>query len=273
MRDFFKNNKLASIGLAVTVLLGIISVLTAVRLYQLRKQAVAPTAPEQSEAAGEFCGGIAGVPCPAGLVCVYEDGTTRAPYPDASGTCQVSAPRTANACQTFFFTISTPTPTPTITGTLTPTNTKTPTPTSTKTPTPTPTKTPTPTPTKTPTPTPTKTPTPTNTKTPTPTPTPPPTAQCREIKAYDTNWNPLSTSDLEKLLPGSKIRFTVIGSTSAGIFDKAKFSVNGVGSGEVTQKKPGTEEFYFEYTIQVSDAGKNLTVEALVHHAGLNQWF
>ena len=232
MKDFLKNNKLAGIALVVTVLLGIISVLTAVRLYQLRKQAVAPTAPEQPEAA---------VP--------------------------------GQACQTFFFTISTPTPTPTITGTLTPTNTKTPTPTSTKTPTPTPTKTPTPTPTKTPTPTPTKTPTPTNTKTPTPTPTPPPTAQCREIKAYDTNWNPLSTSDLEKLLPGSKVRFTVIGSTSAGIFDKAKFSVNGVGSGEVTQKKPGTEEFYYEYTIQVSDAGKTLTVEALVHHAGLNQWF
>ena len=51
MKEFFKNNKLATIGLVVTVLLGIISVLTAVRLYQLRRQAVAPTAPEQPEAA------------------------------------------------------------------------------------------------------------------------------------------------------------------------------------------------------------------------------
>jgi hypothetical protein len=33
---------------------------------------------------GDFCGGIAAIPCPAGLECVL-DGT----YPDAGGTCQV----------------------------------------------------------------------------------------------------------------------------------------------------------------------------------------
>ena len=184
---------------------------------------------------------------------------TATPTPRPTG-----IPPAAEQCTLIF---NAPSLTPTPTNTMTPTPTKTPTPTLTRTPTPTPTNT------KTPTPTPTKTPTPTSTKTPTPTPTLPPTAQCREIKAYDTNWNLLSISDLEKLLPGSRVRFTVIGSTSAGIFDKALFSVNGVGSGEVTQKKPGTEEFYYEYTITVSDAGKTLTVEAWVHHAGLDQWF
>ena len=167
----------------------------------------------------------------------------------------------------------TKTPTPTNTKTPTPTPTKTPTPTPTKTPTPTPTKTPTPTPTKTPTPTSTKTPTPTSTNTPTPTSTPPPTAICREIKAYDANWNPLSASQLTKLAAGDKVRFTVLGSTSAGIFDKAIFQINGTLTNEVTDKKPGTQEFYFEYTITTEDLGQTITVNAWVHHAGLDTWF
>jgi len=121
------------------------------------------------------------------------------------------------------------------------------------------------------TPTPTKTPTPTPTKT--PTPTPPATAQCKEIKAYDTNWNLLSINDLEKLGSGKRVRFTVLGSTTAGIFDKAIFSINGAFTPEVTQKKPGTQKFYYEYTITVGDAGKALTVSGWIHHAGIDQWF
>lgn len=39
----------------------------------------------------EQCGGIRGIICPAGQECVYSDGTTTAPYPDASGTCQTKA--------------------------------------------------------------------------------------------------------------------------------------------------------------------------------------
>lgn len=39
--------------------------------------------------APSFCGGIQGILCPPGLVCVYANGSTRPPYPDASGTCRV----------------------------------------------------------------------------------------------------------------------------------------------------------------------------------------
>ncbi len=192
---------------------------------------------------------------------------TKTPTPKPTG-----IPPVAPQC-TLSFIVPTLTPTPTATRTPTPISTKTPTPTPTATRTPTPSPTSTPTPTRTPTPTATKTPTPTATNTPTPTSTPPPTAQCKEIKAYDTNWNPLSANQLTRLSSGDNVRFTVLGSTSAGIFDKAIFQINGILTNEVTDKRPGTQEFYFEYTITTENLGQTITVNAWVHHAGLDAWF
>ncbi len=37
-----------------------------------------------------MCGGIRGLSCPVGYQCIYSNGTTRAPFPDASGTCKVA---------------------------------------------------------------------------------------------------------------------------------------------------------------------------------------
>ncbi len=100
-----------------TVILAGVAVFTAIRLYQLRQEAVAPTAPEESEAAEP----------------VIEE------------------------CTQLAFTIDEdPTPTPTGTVTPTPTETVTPTPTSTPGPTTTPTPTPTGTPIAQATPTPTE---------------------------------------------------------------------------------------------------------------------
>src|SRR3990167_5772322 len=240
MRDFLRNNKLAVITIAITLVLGLVAILTAVRFYQLRRQAVAPTAPEQPEAA---------VP-------------TSTPGP--------SLPPPAASCS-LSFAVSSPTPTPT--NTSTPTPTRTPTPTLTKTPTPTPTSTPTPTITNTPTPTLTKTPTPTTTNTPTPTSTPPPTAFCREIKIHNTSWTLLTPTQLVNLKAGDKVRFAVLGSTTAGIFDKAIFQINGVLTPEITDQKPGTQEFYYEYTVTEADLGITFTIQAWVHHASLDAWF
>ena len=75
------------------------------------------------------------------------------------------------------------------------------------------------------------------------------------------------------LQAGETVRFAVLGSTTAGIFDKAIFSINGVLTPEVTQKKPSTEEFYYEYTITEADLGTAFTVQAWLHHAGLDSWF
>jgi hypothetical protein len=135
--------------------------------------------------------------------------------------------------------------------------------------TPTPTLTPTPTPTEGPTPTPT--PTPQFTPTPTLTPTPPPIgAACLDVKAYDTSWNQLDSSGLSSLQEGDVVRFAVAGTTTLGTFDKARFTINGTLRSEVASKKPGSEEFYDEYTFPagVSD----FSVKAQIHHTSLG-WF
>ncbi len=165
-------NKYTTIGILVsTILLAGIAIFTAIRLYQTRDTAVAPNAPKSNpEAAAETCGGITGKICSSG-VCIYENGSELAPYPDAQGTCTDMG----NSCKlSFTINIATPTATPTKTATPKPTPTKTatprPTPTRTATPRPTPSRT------ATPTATPTKTATPTATSTTTGIPTATPTA-------------------------------------------------------------------------------------------------
>ena len=151
----------------VTILLAVISVASAILLYQRRGEPVAPTAPKPAPAAGELCGGVQGVLCPVDLVCIYPDGSTHAPFPDASGTCGLPpSPKPVDLCTVSFTLLATPSPTPTPTPTPSPT----PTPTTNPTPTPTPTPTPSPPPTGTPGPTPTPTPTPRIVTGPTPTP-------------------------------------------------------------------------------------------------------
>ena len=106
--------------------------------------------------------------------------------------------------------------------------------------------------------------------TPTPpgsTPTPPPTAQCLNIQAFDTSWNKLSSTDLSNLKPGDKVRFTVAGQASSGKFDKARFKVNGVQRPEVTGKRPGTEEYFDEYTIP--EGITTFSIGAQIHHETL----
>ena len=108
------------------------------------------------------------------------------------------------------------------------------------------------------------------TKTPTPPPPPPgggPTAQCLNVKAYDTNWTELKSEDLAKLKSGDKVRFTVGGTTTGGSFDKARFKINGVQRPEVTGKRPTTEEYFDEYTIP--EAITTFTINAQIHHTTL----
>jgi hypothetical protein len=134
--------------------------------------------------------------------------------------------------------------------------------------------TPTPLPSDTPTPTPTEvpgaSPTPTSVNKPSNTPSPTPSqisAQCSEVKAYDTNWNQLSSGQLSQLQSGDVIHLTVSGSASSGAFDKARFEVNGTSIGESTQKKSGTDEFYINYTIPSSTT--SFSVKGEIHHSDL----
>jgi len=94
-----------------------------------------------------------------------------------------------------------------------------------------------------------------------------PSAQCLNIKAYDTSWNLLTSDQLKAPNAGDKIRFTVGGTTTGGSFDKAKFKINGVQRPEVTQKRPTTEEYFDEYTIP--EAITTFTINAQIHHTTL----
>lgn len=128
-------------------------------------------------------------------------------------------------------------------------------------PTPTATPTPTPTSTVTPTTTPTNTPSPTPTSTVTPTPPGNISAVCHDVVAYDEEWNELSAADLSALSEGDVVRFAVTGTTDSGAFTKARFNVNGTTRPEVTTQKPGSDEYYDEYTIPVGTTTFNVNAE------------
>ncbi len=96
-------------------------------------------------------------------------------------------------------------------------------------------------------------------------------AQCLEIKSYDNKWNLLTPNDLTNLIPGETIRFTVTGNSSTGIFDKARFTINGKLQPETITTKPETNEYYLEYEIPANT--KTFVINAEVHHKELNSWF
>jgi hypothetical protein len=110
---------------------------------------------------------------------------------------------------------------------------------------------------------------------PTATPTPPPgeeiSALCLNIKAFDTNWDEIT--DLSSLRAGDIIRFTVSGTTNSGNIDKARFRINSpTWRTDVVTKKPGTSEFYDEYTIP--EGVTSFTINAQLHHTSSDiNWF
>ena len=91
------------------------------------------------------------------------------------------------------------------------------------------------------------------------------TAQCINILAYDEDWVKLSSTDLAKLKAGSLVRFSVSGTATSGAFDKARFTINNGTPEEVTAKKPGTEEFYVEYTIPANI--EDFSISAQLYHS------
>jgi hypothetical protein len=95
-----------------------------------------------------------------------------------------------------------------------------------------------------------------------------PTAICYNIKAYDVNWTQLTNTQLAMLKPGDIVRFTVEGQASSGNFIMARFTINGVRRPEVITLKPGTNEFYDEYTIP-SDGTTSFTISGEVYHETL----
>jgi hypothetical protein len=99
------------------------------------------------------------------------------------------------------------------------------------------------------------------------TPTPSLSATCNSVMAYDQNWQALSATQLSALKSGDVVRFAVGGTSSGGSFDRARFTINGTQRPEVTTIRPGTSEFYDEYTIPAGST--SFTVSAQIRHTQL----
>lgn len=95
-------------------------------------------------------------------------------------------------------------------------------------------------------------------------------AQCLNLRVYDTGWNLLSSDDLKLLSSGDVVRISVAGSATSGSFEAARFTINGELQDEVTDKKPGTEEFYQEYEIPSGEDSFTFMAELKHSVAG---WF
>jgi hypothetical protein len=95
-------------------------------------------------------------------------------------------------------------------------------------------------------------------------------ASCSIVTAYDEDWTRLSAADLAALSEGNIIRFAISGTSSSGSFERARFSVNGAPAVEVTDIRPETGDFYYEYTIPAGI--DNFNVGAEIFHSELG-WF
>lgn len=95
-------------------------------------------------------------------------------------------------------------------------------------------------------------------------PTPVPTF-CQDVKAYDSAWTLLTSSNLSMLKSGDSVNFCVAGTTNTGAFDKAKFTINTVEQTETTSKRPDSNDYCQSYTIPTGVTTFNVTAQ--IHHS------
>lgn len=95
-------------------------------------------------------------------------------------------------------------------------------------------------------------------------------AQCLNIQAFDKNWALLTAADLTQLEEGDVVRFSVAGTTTQGTINRARFSINNATPVETTNLRPGTQEFYYEYTIPAGVTSFSVKAELFHGNAG---WF
>jgi len=108
------------------------------------------------------------------------------------------------------------------------------------------------------------------TSTPTPTP-PPPAPYCVAVTTYSTSWALIPESGRSSLTAGTTINFCVSGYRSTGIFDDARFTINGVmQTGEEIVKRPGSADLCQAYTIPSGTT--SFTVKGEIHDS-IYGWF
>jgi hypothetical protein len=103
---------------------------------------------------------------------------------------------------------------------------------------------------------------------------PPGTAECSDVKAYDSTFSstvPLTPAQLSALKPNDVVNFCVKGNTGTGSFDKAEFKIGAAAVVVSTTIRPGsTNEYCQSYTIKSTDT--TVSVKARIHHQQLDQW-
>ena len=92
-------------------------------------------------------------------------------------------------------------------------------------------------------------------------------AQCSAVTAYNTGWNAMTAAQLSTVTAGTTINFCVNGNTSAGGFDMAKFTINGVAQAATTTVRPGSTDYCQNYVIPAGVSSFNVTAQ--IHHATL----
>ncbi len=95
------------------------------------------------------------------------------------------------------------------------------------------------------------------------------TASCQNIKAYSEEWSLLSATQLSQLGVGDKVNFCVAGTTTEGVFDRARFTINSVLQAETTTVRPSSTDFCQLYTIPAGTTSFNITAQ--IHHPTL-EW-
>lgn len=101
--------------------------------------------------------------------------------------------------------------------------------------------------------------------------TPSVTASCAGVKAVDNSGNILTQTQLSTMKTGDSFNICVGGTTSSGNFDKAQFSINGTVQPVTTTTITGIDGFCDAY--QIPDGTTNISIDAKIHHAELDQWF
>lgn len=96
--------------------------------------------------------------------------------------------------------------------------------------------------------------------------------ECSPVKAYSQDWEPLSDNQLQNLEINSQIFFAILCSDEADSLTKAKFSINGELSPDVTTKNDDSE-LYLSYTVTEANLGSEMTIYAWVYNQALDKWY
>ncbi len=89
-------------------------------------------------------------------------------------------------------------------------------------------------------------------------------AACQGIKAYRPNWTLMSATELGALKIGDRVAFCATGVNPTGVFDQARFTINGMVRNVTTTVLPGTANTFCD-SITIPATVNSFDVKAQIH--------